>query len=75
MGASCQGLIVSGGELSGYLSKMERGRGRLGLGWGAIQVSMKLFCFLDISLSGRSITYINYVASEIQDVRLSVMVH
>ena len=28
--------------------------GGLGLGWDAIQVSMKLFCFLDISLNGLS---------------------
>ena len=51
--------------------------GGLGLGWDAIQVSMKLFCFLDISLNGLS-HYINthyYFASEIQDVRFSVMVH
>ena len=28
--------------------------GGLGLGWDVIQVSMKLFCFLDISLNGLS---------------------
>ena len=42
------------------------------LGWDAIQVSMKLFCFLDIRPQW-SITYINtyyFLASEIQDVRL-----
>ena len=35
--------------------------GGLGLGWDAIQVSMKLFCFLDISLKFNGLSHISHL--------------